>query len=75
MMNGPGKYDPECQKILEEVGASSVLLIVRDGNRGTGFSVKGEMIDIFELPETLERVAEELRAMRTQLTPPWRGKP
>jgi hypothetical protein len=72
MMNGPGKYDPECQKILEEVGASSVLLIVRDGNRGSGFAVKGEVLDIFELPETLERVAKEIRAMRTE---PWRGKP
>jgi hypothetical protein len=38
-MTGPGKYDQVCTEALETAQAECVLLIILNGNRGSGFSV------------------------------------
>ncbi len=40
VMNGPGKYDEIATLAIQLTGARAVLLIVVDGDRGQGFSVK-----------------------------------
>jgi hypothetical protein len=62
--NGPGKYDPECQKAFDETGARCVALIVLGGDRGHGFAVTGELREIYRLPEMLEIMAADIRAQR-----------
>ena len=62
--NGPGEYDPECQKAFDETGARCVALIVLGGDRGHGFAVTGELPEIMKLPEMLEHMAREIRAQR-----------
>ena len=40
MSLGPGgKYDKECEELLVKLGAECVMLIVGDGERGSGFSI------------------------------------
>jgi hypothetical protein len=39
-MDGPGKYDDECLELLVKLMAKGVLLVVIDGDRGHGVSVK-----------------------------------
>lgn len=62
--NGPGKYDPECQRVFDETGAECVVLLVMGTDRGFGFSVTGEMQWIIKLPEMLEDMARQIRAQR-----------
>lgn len=62
--NGPGKYDPECQHVFDETGATCVALIVIGGDRGAGFAVTGELPEILRLPEMLEYMAQQIRAQR-----------
>ena len=60
--NGPGKYDLECQRVVDETGASCVVLIVVGGDRGDGFAVTGEGHEIARLPGVLESMAQQIRA-------------
>ena len=39
-MNGPGKYDDLCTQAREAAEAQAVVLIVMNGNKGSGFSVQ-----------------------------------
>lgn len=39
-MIGPGKYDKVCTEVREKMQAKGVLLIVIDGEKGTGFSAQ-----------------------------------
>jgi hypothetical protein len=59
--NGPGKYDPECTALREATQSGSVIAIIVDGIKGSGFSVQS--IDphfVAKLPEMLRGVADEI---------------
>jgi hypothetical protein len=61
MAIGPGKYDDECTHVRLETKAAGVLLIVIDGEHGSGFSCQADVVTTLMLPELLETVARRLR--------------
>ncbi len=62
---GPGKYDHHATPIRFEEGADLVAVIVIGGKRGNGFAVQGTPTLTLQLPELLERMAQDIRAMHT----------
>jgi hypothetical protein len=63
MAAGPGKYDAECTAARESARAVAAILIVVEGDRGTGFSVQTLEPDLIRvLPTMLEVMAAEIRA-------------
>lgn len=54
MAQGPGRYDEHCTNVRKATGAKGVILLVLDGQDGTGFSVQAEF-DITEILPTLLR--------------------
>ena len=60
MAVGPGKYDPEAQGVREATHAQSVMLIVINGDRGSGFSVQSDLTTLARLPTMLRFMAEEI---------------
>lgn len=64
MPAGPGKYDDECTRVREATGAKGVVLIIFEGDKGSGFSVQAGFVEHLFLPETLESIAREMRAAR-----------
>lgn len=59
-MNGQGKYHDELEKVTNEIGATTAVLIVADGNRGPGFEVRGNIVLLSKLPSVLREVARKL---------------
>ena len=67
MAEGPGRYDRYCTLIRKETGAHTVIVLVLDGNEGSGFSVQSTMIDSREkLPDLLEDMANDIKAGRDE---------
>lgn len=62
MAEGPGKYDAEATLVREQTQAQAVVLIVCNGNRGSGFSVQahGDMPPLM-VADLLELLAKGLR--------------
>lgn len=61
MPTGPGKYDPECKRVLNDTLADAVLLIVIRGAKGTGFGAN--FVDtslVAQVPAMLRRMADEI---------------
>jgi hypothetical protein len=58
---GAGKYDKECTECMIKTGAQATVLMVVDGDRGSGFSVTTSN------PETLFGLAMALRAVAKQI--------
>jgi hypothetical protein len=59
---GPGKYDGAATACLMATRASAVLLVVINGNRGTGFSVSAlSPIAASVLADVLEGTVAEIR--------------
>lgn len=62
-MIGAGRYDPECLAILDKTQAVGVILVVIQGNKGSGFSLNCLDADvIMKLPQTLRMMADEIEA-------------
>jgi hypothetical protein len=59
---GPGKYDNAATIVREATKAEGVILIVIKGVHGSGFSVQATPEQTASLPDTLEMVANEIRA-------------
>lgn len=63
---GPGKYDDLCLHVLQVSGGQAAVVIVVQGNRGSGISVKedfsvaGGEYHIKRLPKMLRFVADEI---------------
>jgi hypothetical protein len=57
-MIAPGKYDEQAEKVLQELEARAVILMVVDGRFGTGLSVKSDAAILSTLPQVLRRVAD-----------------
>lgn len=63
-----GKYDEECTFMREHTRAEGVVLVVLNGERGTGFSVQGPMHVHAALPDVLEHIAREIRKFYQEQT-------
>lgn len=61
-MNGAGKYDKALTKAVEQAKARQGVLLIFDGEHGSGFSVQAELEIIQNLPEVLENMAKQIRA-------------
>ena len=62
-MKGPGKYGAECEALRRDTGAVACILIVIEGDRGTGFAVQTKEPDLLRvLPTMLEKMAADIRA-------------
>jgi hypothetical protein len=57
---GPGKYDGVCSLAREATEGKAVVLIVLDGNRGSGFSVQAESLGITSSLSALLRVTADV---------------
>lgn len=62
-MKGPGKYGAECAAALRDTDAVACILIVIEGDRGTGFAVQTKEPELLRvLPTMLEKMAADIRA-------------
>lgn len=61
-MIGPGKYDLECTAVRLGTTAKGAIVIVIDGDRGSGFSVQGPREIQEKLPEVLRFMADQIEA-------------
>lgn len=59
---GAGKYDDLCTYVRTEAEAKTVLVVILEGNKGSGFSVQGDINDVAGVPTLLENVAKGIRA-------------
>ena len=57
---GPGVYDDLCTDVRLKVKAGAVLLIVIDGERGSGFSCQADVATTMALPTILRRIAADI---------------
>lgn len=66
MAEGPGKYDDLVTLVREKTGAAGVLLIVLDGNKGSGFSVHlathSEIDSMLQTVRLLRHMADQIEA-------------
>jgi hypothetical protein len=61
-MQGPGKYDAWCTQVREGTRAEGVVLLVLNGERGSGFSVQASApLTQAVLADLLEHVTGALR--------------
>jgi len=60
-LNDPGKYDMQCTAVRGATGARGVILMVIDGDQGSGFSVQVAPALLATLPDVLEMVAKQIR--------------
>jgi hypothetical protein len=61
-MIGPGKYDDECSFVRIETHAAGVLLLIIDGDKGSGFSVQAPLLVQVALPALLRELADNIEA-------------
>ena len=62
MNPGAGKYDELCSIARLATEAQGVLLIVLDGNLGSGFSVQVKNPELLHsIPDLLEKLARKIR--------------
>lgn len=60
--NGPGKYDDDCAFAMAVTGAVGVLLVVYQGDHGSGISFKTRDPDLMRrMPHMLEELAAQMR--------------
>jgi F0F1-type ATP synthase delta subunit len=58
---GPGKYDHLVTLVRKRAKAETVVLLVIDGEKGSGFSVQSHSEDLTRsLPMLLRRMADEI---------------
>jgi hypothetical protein len=63
-MIGPGKYDDVCTIVREKTDALTAIVIILDGNKGSGFSIQTHRIGVVNvdaLADMLEHIARQLR--------------
>lgn len=70
MAQGPGKYDAIATVARETANARGIVLIVLQGDRGSGFSVQASEEMTRQLPKMLRVIADQIEA---DLTAPPEG--
>jgi hypothetical protein len=61
MAIGPGKYDDLCTQVRESAQAKGAIVIVLDGERGSGFSVQADLASTLRLPDLLDIISRQIR--------------
>lgn len=61
MATGPGKYDDICTYVRDAAQAEGVLIIVINGEKGSGFSAQLTGQLAAEVPDMLENMAKQIR--------------
>jgi len=59
-MIGPGRYDNLAQEALETTQAKGVILVVLEGNLGSGCSCKLTLMDQLKIPKILRCLANDI---------------
>jgi hypothetical protein len=59
-MIGPGKYDDLATEARERAKAQGAILIVIQGEHGSGFSCQATLQVTLELPKMLREMADEI---------------
>ena len=57
-MIGPGKYEEQCARVLEETEAQGVLLLIFGGNQGNGAPCKATPEMMKAMPGLLRQIAD-----------------
>lgn len=57
---GPGKYDDHATQVRTATGADAVVVIVVNGDKGSGFSVQTNAAMTLRLPELLRIMADDI---------------
>lgn len=74
MATGPGKYDDFATVVRIGTSAKAVIVIVVEGDKGSGFSVQAQEGMVLNLPAVLRRVADTMEAVdeenKTETAPP-----
>jgi hypothetical protein len=65
MPMGPGKYDDLTTYVREKTDARAVIVLVLDGNKGSGFSIQVTGGEILTLPILLRHMADEIERRTT----------
>jgi hypothetical protein len=63
-MIGPGKYDDACTAARVVANAEIAIVLILNGDKGSGFSVQGHLgtkITVEEIAGFLEAIAAEMR--------------
>jgi hypothetical protein len=60
MAFGPGKYDEAVTTLREILRARGILLLVIDGEKGSGFSAQLPPAETLALPEILRGIADQI---------------
>jgi hypothetical protein len=60
MSAGPGKYDGLATMVREQADARGVIVIVIEGDNGSGFSVQGDLSVTLRLPAMLRNMADQI---------------
>lgn len=61
MAIGPGKYDDLTTYVREQSNADTAIVIVMDGNKGSGFSVQTRNLKLLaRLPDLLRQMADDI---------------
>jgi hypothetical protein len=57
---GTGKYDHLCRHACGEAGAMAAILIIFDGEQGSGFSVQAPWEMVTDMPKILRSLAARI---------------
>jgi hypothetical protein len=60
MPEGKGKYDDLCTAARQTAEADAALLVIFDGNKGSGFSAQIPSELLFGIPAILRAIADDL---------------
>lgn len=68
-MMGPGKYDDLCTQVRTQAKARGAMVIILEGDKGSGFSVQLDATLMVGFPEVLRKVADEIDGDRLSREP------
>lgn len=61
-MMGPGKYDELCTEVRDKVKADGAIVLIINGDKGSGFSCQASLPLIIGLPAMLRSMANQIEA-------------
>ena len=68
---GGGKYDDLVEHVYAQTKAKAALVIIVGGDKGAGFSVKGDLQELLTLPHLLRIVADGIEQDQHALLAQW----
>ena len=57
---GPGGYDDVASVVWDATRADGVIVVVFNGDKGTGFSVQAPLLLVNEIPAILRSMADQI---------------